>query len=308
MPIPWASTLDWLLDPRARHANDLSAAQAANAAQLGLDLPRGLELQWLGTAGFALRYQGFAVLIDPYLSRLALPTLLHGRALAPDGAQLARHVPRADAVLVGHTHFDHVLDIPWLARTHACPVYGSRSLANLMRLHGLPDHAVEVVPGRVYELGPFEVTFIESLHSKLLLGLKVPSDGELTCDHLDDLRGDRYRCGQVYGIHVRVAGVTFYHQGSANVIEERIQHRQVDYFLAGIAGRGFTRNYTARVLRALSPRVVIPHHYDNFFLPVEGELGFSLNVNLGGFFEEVERVSKDFRVRTLNPLQSIAGA
>ncbi len=308
MAIPLASTLDWLLRPRARHANDASAAREANAARLGLDLPRGLTLQWLGTAGFALRYGGFTLLIDPYLSRLSLPTLLRPRALEPDAKELARHVSRADAILVGHTHFDHALDIPWLARRHGCPVYGSRSLANLMGLYGLREQAVEVVPGRVYELGPFEVTFIESLHSKLLLGLKVPSDGELTCDQLDELRGDRYRCGQVYGIHIRAAGVTFYHQGSANLIEERIQHRQVDYFLAGIAGRGFTRNYTARALRALSPRVIVPHHYDNFFLPVEGELGFSLNVNLGGFFEEVARVSRDFQVRTLEPLQVIAGA
>jgi hypothetical protein len=31
-------------------------------------------------------------------------------------------------------------------------------------------------------------------------------------------------------------------------------------------------------------------------------MGFSLNVNLGGFVEEVRRVSSDFTVRTLAPL------
>jgi hypothetical protein len=35
-------------------------------------------------------------------------------------------------------------------------------------------------------------------------------------------------------------------------------------------------------------------------------MGFSLNVNLGGFVEEVQRVSADFRVRTL-PIRATGG-
>jgi L-ascorbate metabolism protein UlaG (beta-lactamase superfamily) len=148
-------------------------------------------------------------------------------------------------------------------------------------------------------MGPFEVTFVESVHSKLAAGLWVPFDGELSCDQLDDLRGSAYRCGQVYGIHIRVAGATFYHQGSADCLDDRVVHRSVDYFLCGIAGRGFTPRYVPRILGLLSPRVVIPHHFDDFFRPLDGKMGFSLNVNLGGFVEEVRRVSADFTVRTL---------
>ena len=87
---------------------------------------------------------------------------------------------------------------------------------------------------------------------RLLLGLAVPYDGELCCDHLDSLSPGAYRCGQVYGIHIAVAGVSFYHQGSANLIDDAIRHRDVDYFLAGITGRGFTPHYTARILRRRS--------------------------------------------------------
>lgn len=307
MAFPLASTLSYLLRPSARQQNDTSVAASSNWAERPLELPSGLTLQWLGTAGFALAYQGYVVLIDPYLTRPSARAVFSQKALRPDRELLARHVPRADAVLVGHTHFDHALDIPEIARAHGAKVYGSRSLVRLMQLYELGAQAVEVDAGRVYELGPFRVTFIESLHSKLLLGLKVPSEGELTCDHLDDLRGGRYCCGRVFGIHIAVAGVTLYHQGSANLIEQNIQCGPVDYFLAGIAGRGFTKDYTARVLRALSPRVVIPHHYDNFFLPITGPMGFSLNVNLGGFFEEVGRVSREFELRTLAPLQRIGG-
>lgn len=75
----------------------------------------------------------------------------------------------------------------------------------------------------------------------------------------------------------------------------------------GIAGRGFTPNYTARILRRLSPRVIVPHHYDDFFAPVGAPLRFSLNVNLGGFVDEVARVSADFALASPRPLQWVAG-
>ena len=68
-----------------------------------------------------------------------------------------------------------------------------------MALHGLAGQAVEVEPYRTYELGPFEVSFTPSVHSKLLLRLAVPYDGELTCEHLDALSPGAYRCGQVWG-------------------------------------------------------------------------------------------------------------
>jgi L-ascorbate metabolism protein UlaG (beta-lactamase superfamily) len=307
MTLPLASLLSYLRSPAARQQNDLSAAQASNFAEHAIDLPRGLSLQWLGTAGFALGHEGYVLLIDPYLTRPSARTVFSRAALRPDRALLARHIPRADAILVGHTHFDHALDIPALARTHGARVYGSRSLVHLMRLHGMADQATCVATGRMYELGPFRVTFIDSVHSKLVLGLKVPSEGELTCDHLDQLRAGCYCCGDVYGIHIEVAGVTLYHQGSADLIEDNIPYRRVDYFLAGIAGRGFSRGYTARALRTLNPRVIVPHHFDNFFLPVDGPSGFSLNVNLGGFLDEVARVSRDFEVRTLTPLQRVEG-
>jgi L-ascorbate metabolism protein UlaG (beta-lactamase superfamily) len=308
VPIPIASTLDYLMRRRARQVNDVRTAAELNWRNFEIDLPPGLQLQWLGTAGFRFGYDGFELLIDPYLTRSSSGEVFSRRPLKPNERLIAEHLPAADAVLVGHTHFDHALDLPLLSRRTGCPVYGSRSLCHLMAICDLADRAVEVVFDKVYEIGPFEVTFVESAHSKLLLGLKVPFEGELTCDDPRRLSGREYRCGQVYGIHIAVAGATFYHQGSANLIEERIPYRSVDYLLAGISGRGFTRDYTARSLRALSPRIVVPHHYDEFYRPLGEEMKFSLNVNFGGFVEEVRAVSGEIAVRTLDMLQTVERA
>ena len=273
-----------------------------------LELVRGLELEWLGVAGYRLGYEGHSVYIDPYVSRAPLSSVLrrtpaladpalHERLLRPPGSVLA--------VLVGHTHFDHAIDVPELVRAHRCAAYGSSSLGNLMRLFGLGEQAVEVVPHRRYELGPFVVTFVPSLHSKLLLGYAVPFDGELTCEHLDALSPSAYRCGQVWAIHVEVAGMTFYHQGSANLIDDAVPRGGVDVFLAGIAGRSFTRDYWARIVSRLQPRTIVASHFDDFFRPLDAPMGFSTNVNLASFPDEIAAVAGDLAVATLPPLQPV---
>ena len=276
-------------------------------AGVSLGLPRGLELEWLGVAGYRLTFEGHTLFIDPYVSRVPLSSVLRRQPAHADPAMHDHYLsdPHGEVVgvLVGHTHFDHAIDVPALVRRTGAPAYGSRSLVNLMSLHGLADRAVEVQAHRAYELGPFTVSFVPSLHSKLLLGYRVPFDGELTCEHLDALSPSAYKCGQVWGIRIEVGGVTLYHQGSANLIDEEIEPGGVDVFLAGIAGRSFTRDYWPRILRRLEPRVVVASHFDDFFRPLDAPMGFSTNVNLSAFPEEIAKVSRDFAVATLAPPQ-----
>jgi L-ascorbate metabolism protein UlaG (beta-lactamase superfamily) len=273
-----------------------------------LELPPGLEVEWLGVSGYRLTFEGHTLFIDPYLSRAPLRSLLLRRPAMPDEALLETMLAapgQVVGVLVGHTHFDHAVDAPAIARRFRCPALGSLSLAALMRLHGVGELAVEVEPYRTYELGPFTVSFIPSRHSKLLLGLAVPFAGELTCGHLDGLAPSAYRCGQVWGIHVEVAGTTIYHQGSADLLDDAIRHRGVDFFLAGIAGRGFTRDYWGRILRRLEPRTIVPTHYDDFFQPLDQPMDFAPGVKLADLGDEVHAVSRDFSLAALPRLRPV---
>jgi L-ascorbate metabolism protein UlaG (beta-lactamase superfamily) len=298
-----------------RHLGELARARATRSSSARadkqalselearpLELPAGLEVEWLGVSGYRLSYQDQTLFIDPYLSRVPFRDLVLRRTAVPDPVALKRFVSAPGetvGVLVGHTHFDHAVDAPAIAREFGCKAYGSKSLVTLMGLHGLADRAVEVDPYKTYELGPFEVSFTPSVHSKLLLGLAVPYDGELTCEHLDGLSPGAYRCGQVWGITIKVAGLRFYHQGSANLVDEAIREREVDVFLAGVAGRSFTSDYWKRILPILQPRAVVPTHYDNFFRPLGAEMEFVANVQLAGLPEEIGAVSREIEVAAL---------
>lgn len=267
-----------------------------------LSLPAGLELEWLGVSGYRMTYEGVTLFIDPYVSRVPLRALLLRQRALPDPGLLDRYIDVAGdvaGVLVGHTHFDHALDAPEIARRFHAPAYGSASLGTLMRLHGLGGLAVEVDPYRRYELGPFVVSFTPSEHSKLILGRRVPYDGELTCDHLHGLFPGAYRCGQVWGIRIEVAGTSFYHQGSANVNDAALREEPVDVFLAGVAGRSVTPRYWQRVLPRLDPRFVVPTHYDDFFKPLGSKLGFIRKVKLVQVPDEIRTVSRDATVAAL---------
>jgi L-ascorbate metabolism protein UlaG (beta-lactamase superfamily) len=274
----------------------------AKLEQRTLELPAGLELEWLGVSGYRMSFEEQTLFVDPYFSRVPFADLLRRRPTLPQPAMLDRFVRTSGevaGVLVGHTHFDHAVDAPAIARRFDCKAYGSDSLVTLMGLHGLGDRAVSVEPYRTYELGPFEVSFTPSAHSKLLLGLAVPYDGELTCEHLDALSPGAYRCGQVWGISIRVAGISFYHQGSANLIDGAVRESGVDVFLAGIAGRNFTDDYWRRILPRLDPTVVVPTHYDNFFRPLGRRLEFVSNVQLSSLAEEIGSASRDAELAAL---------
>lgn len=276
-----------------------------------IPLPKGLEIEWLGTAGYRIAFEGQSLILDPYFTRASMADIARRVPLHSDHAMLDRVLgtdTQIVGVAVGHTHFDHAVDAPAIVARYGCPALGSSSLAALMGLHGLHHHAVTVDPHRPYEVGPFTLRFVPSVHSKLVAGLAVPSSGELTCDHMDGLHGNAYRCGQVWGIHIEVDGTTIYHQGSADFVEDELRRGPVDIFLAGIAGRAWSPGYFAKILPRLQPAVVIPGHYDDFFRPLDAEMGFSFNVNLAGFLDEIAAISPDIHVASLQPVRARAAS
>ncbi len=276
--------------------DDLQALAAFERVPLGV--PRGLDVEWLGVAGYRLTFEGVTVLIDPYVSRAPLRSLLLRRPALPDPALIDRYIPGPVAgVLVGHTHWDHAVDAPAIARRDGCRVYGSDSLARLMRLHGLDGVVVD--PLRPYEIGPFTVTFIPSWHSKLVFGRKVPFDGPLTCEDLHGLSPGAYRCGAVWGIRIDVGGVSLYHQGSADLDDAALGDVRVDIFLAGVTGRHVTPHYWRRILPKLDPRVVVPSHYDDFFAPLGRKLTLVRRVRLTELPGEINAVSSAATIAAL---------
>jgi L-ascorbate metabolism protein UlaG (beta-lactamase superfamily) len=115
-------------------------------------------LDWLGCATFRLTVGPVTVFLDAYLDRV--PS-------APPIGITPEEIVRADWILVGHSHFDHLWGAERIARQTGARVIGSYETARVLLAQGVPrDQLVPVAGGERIRLGDgIGVRVFPSLHS-----------------------------------------------------------------------------------------------------------------------------------------------
>ncbi len=97
-----------------------------------------VTLDWLGVATFRLTVDDLVIFLDAYMDRVP--------AAPPVGLTTA-DVDRADYILVGHSHFDHLWGAERIARNTGATVIGSHETVRLMRDDEVPEEQVIAVAG-----------------------------------------------------------------------------------------------------------------------------------------------------------------
>jgi L-ascorbate metabolism protein UlaG (beta-lactamase superfamily) len=255
-----------------------------------------VRIRWFGTASHVIETATVRVLIDPFLTRAPLGRLI-GR-LTPDEAAIRARLPeRVDAVLCGHSHFDHLLDAPTIARLTGALLVGSKSTCSFGRASGV-TRLSEVPPeGARLTIGDLEVRFVPSLHGRIAFG-RVPFPGEVAEAPALPAPAWRYRMGGAFGILLRAPGATVYHNGSADLVDAELEGERADVLLVGLAGRKGTPDYLARLCGALGPSLVVPTHHDAFFAPLDDGLFLLPGIDVPGFLSETRRIAPAARVIT----------
>lgn len=240
-----------------------------------------ITLTYLGVAGWQLDGAGKTLLVDPYFSRPDLD-----RPFASDPAAVAARSPaRADLVMVGHTHVDHVLDAPAVAARTGAELMGSLSTALYARATGLPDdRIIPIKGGEDYAFDGFSVRVVPALHSALddkhVFGSALTAPPTLPVG-FDDLPE-----GGTFAYLVRVAGQQVFFLGSANFIEREVDGLRPDVAVIGVGLRQEVHDYTCRLLRALGkPPRVYANHFDDWRGP---PVDVALDDDLRAFVAEVE--------------------
>jgi L-ascorbate metabolism protein UlaG (beta-lactamase superfamily) len=272
-------------------------------------------LKYLGTAGWEISDGSTVVLIDPYLSRIngpAPPGGGSGHSIAgetrraygwndiasPDLAVIDAHLQRADFILVTHTHYDHVLDVPHIARQTGAAVIGTESTENVMRAYGVPEEQLLTVRGgEDYQFSSFSLKVIPSIHSPLdhkhyfssntaPAGLKAP----LTLEQI-------HPEGGTLAYLIRFRGHQILAFGGMNYIEREIVGLEPDVALIGAgASRKEIYDYSGRLMRDLHyPALVLPTHWDNFLAPYGASQQPALDA-LQSFLQEIAAASPKTKV------------
>ncbi len=256
-----------------------------------------MQIAWLGTAAHVVSTARTTILIDPYVSRHRLGQVAT-RRLEPNDEAIARWIPNeVDAILCGHSHYDHLLDAPRIAKKTGAKLVGSRTTCAFARAEGVADdQLVEIsAAGGAITIGDIDVRFVPSLHGRIALG-RVPFPGEVRKPPRLPARAWQYKMGGAFGVLLNAAGTAIYHNGSADLIDTELEGIHADVILAGLAGRQATRNYLKRLVAALSPELIVPTHHDAFFAPLEDGLHLLPGIDLDGFVSEVRSLAPRARV------------
>ncbi|MBS2022617.1 MAG: MBL fold metallo-hydrolase [Deltaproteobacteria bacterium] len=227
-----------------------------------------LEFTYLGVAGWIISGAGRTVITDPYLTRPADVD----KPSVSDPAAVAAHTPaKADLVLVGHSHIDHLLDAPAVAIRTGAELIGSRTTTALAKAAGAPaDKLITIGGGEDFEFNGLSVLALKSLHSAL--GHKHTQHHELEGPARWPLAMDDFPEGGTYAYLVRLAGHEVLVFDTANFIEREVQGLRPDIAIVAPGLRGEIHDYTCRLLNAIGrPKTVVLTHFDEWKKPAQGQ-------------------------------------
>ena len=145
------------LPPPPRFDTTDPACQNAQLVSTGGAFPKDphtLAVRWTGFSNFELAYNGQIILLDAYFDR--------GSMFPPLGFKAA-DVRRADVILIGHGHFDHMSDAASVAKQTGAVVVGAPITVERLERESVNPTQVRTVNGRGGELLQFKGFTVEPI-------------------------------------------------------------------------------------------------------------------------------------------------
>jgi hypothetical protein len=257
-----------------------------------------VTVRYLGAGGLYLGWQGEAVMTSPFFSNYSLLRVGAGRFGASREAIEAGlagvPVGRVRAILAGHSHYDHLGDLPVVAEEHAreARIYVNRAGFNLLapygfgeRLCSLEDHLGEWVwvTGPDGGRRPIRFLAVRSSHAPHIFGY-LWRGGEVKEPLKKKWDGGpvgRLRAGATLAFVIDLMSPDFqevryriYYQDSASPAWQgeppeivMADGRPFDLAVLCMASYNRVADCPGTLLGTLKPRHVLVTHYENFFQP-----------------------------------------
>lgn len=243
----------------------------------------GLRVTFLGVSTLLIQDDTTAFLTDGFFTRPRLGTYLWGR-MRPDHEEIAAALDslnvyrvgadrpgarRLSAVIALHSHFDHAMDAPLVARMTGATLFGSQSTANLARSY-VPHGVIDTVrDGDIVQVGDdFKVRVVECIHGP---PDRWPGTIEAPLDTVSRVGG--YRTGNCHALLIRHGARSLLVTGTAGFIPGALDSVRADvvYLSVGSLGKQkpvYRASYWNGVVRATRARRVVLIHWDHLFRPL----------------------------------------
>jgi len=245
------------------------------------------------------------IFTDPFLTHQSLARVWLGGTLKADSQKaidVVGCVPVPNAIFIGHSHYDHLLDAPGFLQQPAwkdVPVYGSTSTRNLLcgsspeltnRWHNVLTNTVwqQVSPGIRYKAFP-------AIH-----GRQVPLLPLLYSGNVEDCRwperGSNFKVGDCYAFVFELSNErvtnTIYFVGAAHADGQGVPDpsvKAVDLAILCVPTWKLSKGYPTNLIQCLKPAHILASHFDDFFQVNAGEPEVVALADMEGFLQKVQR-------------------
>lgn len=267
------ATLFWVRDDMDKFSGYFLSAGSPGA--------EAVTVTYMGNMNLLVSDGSTSFMIDGWFTRPSTVELLTGK-IGPDMDAIAAGMARGGvsdlvAVIPVHSHYDHAMDSPEVARRTGAVLIGSESTANIGRGWGLPEEQIRlVVPEEPMTFGDFTVTLIPSRHFEFPnenMRAAALEDPVITEPLVPPVSAFDYKMGGAYSVHIVHPLGSMLIQGSAGYVTGALDQVRADVVMLGVGGvaaqtEKYKQEYWEQVVRVVRPTRVFPSHYDSLTDPL----------------------------------------
>ncbi len=278
-----------------------------------------VHVQYLGVGGYLFRYGKSALMTAPSITNPGLLKIATLTRLKTDEELVDRLLPFVEdleMILVGHSHYDHLLDVPYVMQRHAkkAVVYGSKTMGHIVAAAVDRSRIVTVdryaAKGRIAGQWLYNrnrtIRFmaIESMHAPHFAGIKLLPEGTYRKDlkHLPRtvfgwMEGQTYaylidflteQGGIAFRIHYQDAASAppfgFVPELPAN------DRKRVDLAILCVASFTQVKEYPEGIVKEIQPKNIILGHWEDFFRNQKRPVKVLRTTNVRCFVKRLESV------------------
>jgi L-ascorbate metabolism protein UlaG (beta-lactamase superfamily) len=238
--------------------------------------PQNITATYVGTSTILISDGQTSIMSDGFFTRPSFWELMFGEIM-PNKALIKEALLEVDAhnlaaVIPVHSHHDHAMDAPEVAKQTGAMLVGSKSSANIARGWGLDEKQIKVLPPQqVLQFGEFKVRLIASEHAAAPEFIEKLTGAGQTINNpvkfpatLSD-----FKEGGSYSIFIEHPLGNVLIQGSAGFKEGALKGIKADVVFLGMGGLGkkpasYQQEYFNEVVSRVGATRVIPIHWDDF--------------------------------------------
>jgi L-ascorbate metabolism protein UlaG (beta-lactamase superfamily) len=242
------------------------------------DTTDGVTVTWLGISTLLFDDGDTQILIDGTFTRIRPIDLAPLRRISSDVATInyalsKYRIDRLAAIVPAHSHFDHAMDVGYIANRTSAVILGSQSTANIAKGAEVPvDQYQTLASGETRQFGNFTITLLASRHAPIGTDDEAWFPGTIDTPLRQPAHLSEWREGVTWSILLSHPRGTTLIKGSAGFIEDELLGVSADVAILGIAGlaklgKDYVDAYWNETVTATGVKRLIAVHFDDFTAP-----------------------------------------